>query len=88
MLACSPPVVPSPASLLSMGCSDLVFTNYNLGSSEAFVEDVPIKGTIRVIDFETTDFFPRTWICTKFTISGGMSLLDLSAKASTGIKWK
>jgi hypothetical protein len=59
-----------------MDCSDLVFTHYNLGSSEAFVEDVPIKGTIRVIDFETTDFFPRTWICTKFTISGGMSLLD------------
>ncbi|KAL4793728.1 hypothetical protein BDV19DRAFT_390931 [Aspergillus venezuelensis] len=59
---------------LQLDCNKLVFQHGDLGPRNIIVEDIPTLGTIGIIDWEISGFFPRDWIRTKFRISPGLDL--------------
>ncbi|KFY01087.1 hypothetical protein O988_02921 [Pseudogymnoascus sp. VKM F-3808] len=70
--------------VMGMDCSQFVFSHADLGPTNIIVEHEPKSGKVGIIDFEIAGFFPRSWIRTKFRISGGM---DLSPSASDDPHW-
>ncbi|KAL4899580.1 hypothetical protein BDW74DRAFT_183536 [Aspergillus multicolor] len=58
--------------------SQLVFCHLDLGPGTIIVENVPVTGSIRIIDWEIAGFFPRGWIRTKFRVSSGLDLPDIA----------
>ncbi|KFY19393.1 hypothetical protein V491_04463 [Pseudogymnoascus sp. VKM F-3775] len=65
---------------MAMDCSEFVFVHADLGPGNVIVEEnEPSSGKVGFIDFEIAGFFPRSWIRTKFRISGGMDLSHLAA---------
>lgn len=69
---------------IDMDCSSFVFYHADLGPTNIIVEDEPSSGSVGIIDFEISGYFPRGWIRTKFRLSSGM---DLSDEASDRPGW-
>jgi len=57
-----------------MDCSSFVFYHADLGPTNIIVEDELITGKIGIIDFEIADYFPRSWVRTKFRLCSEMDL--------------
>ncbi|KFX95689.1 hypothetical protein V490_03713 [Pseudogymnoascus sp. VKM F-3557] len=74
----------SACEAMGMDCSQFVFSHADIGPTNIIVEDTPNSGKVGIIDFEIAGYFPRSWIRTKFRISGGM---DLSTSASDEPHW-
>ncbi|KFY37316.1 hypothetical protein V495_07244 [Pseudogymnoascus sp. VKM F-4514 (FW-929)] len=80
----SPPNLQAACEAMGMDCSHFVFSHADLGPTNIIVEDEPNSGRVGIIDFEIAGYFPRSWIRSKFRISGGM---DLSRSASDEPHW-
>ncbi|MCJ1328497.1 hypothetical protein MMC10_005174 [Thelotrema lepadinum] len=61
---------------VGMDCSDLVFQHGDIGPTNIIVEEEPELGTVSLIDFEGSCYYPRDWIRTQCAVSGALDLTD------------
>lgn len=82
----------SPANLqqgcesMGMDCSKFVFYHNDLAPENIIVEDIPKTGSVGIIDWEISGYFPRGWIRTKFRICRGLNLPDTAT--DNPLEWR